>query len=166
MTKTSIALTELTEKGPDVDLVRDMLHLAFQRLTEMDVEELCRARYGERDAKRQNARNGYRDRRWETRCATVDLRIPKLRKGSDFSRIPRAAAHRRESANGGHPGSVRARPLNALGGRARAGDGHAGRIEEPGLPLGRRDRGARQCVLEPPDRGRLAGTQGALFPSS
>jgi hypothetical protein len=32
MTKTSIALTELAEKGGDVDLVRDMLQLMAQRL--------------------------------------------------------------------------------------------------------------------------------------
>ena len=44
MTKASIALTELAEKGADVDLVRDMLHFAAQRLMELDVEELCGAK--------------------------------------------------------------------------------------------------------------------------
>jgi putative transposase len=51
---------------------------------EMDVQELCGASYGERDAGRQNARNGYRERLWETRSGAIDLRIPKLRKGSYF----------------------------------------------------------------------------------
>jgi putative transposase len=84
MTKTSIALTELAEKGADVDLVRDMLHFAAQRLMEIDVEALCGAPYGERSVPRENARNGYRDRLWETRSGAIDLRIPKLRKGSYF----------------------------------------------------------------------------------
>jgi putative transposase len=84
MAKTSIALTELAEKGPDVDFVRDMLRHAAQRLMDMDVEELCGAAYGEREEGRSNARNGYRDRLWETRSGAIDLRIPKLRKGSYF----------------------------------------------------------------------------------
>ena len=84
MTKASIALTELAEKGGDVDLVRELLHFATQRLMEADVEQRCGAAYGERDESRQNARNGYRDRRWETRAGAIDLRIPKLRKGSYF----------------------------------------------------------------------------------
>src|SRR5690349_7641865 len=37
-----------------------------------------------RDPERINQRNGYRERSWETRAGTVELRIPKLRKGSYF----------------------------------------------------------------------------------
>ena len=42
------------------------------------------APYGERTDERNNSRNGYRDRLWETRAGSIDLRIPKLRRGSYF----------------------------------------------------------------------------------
>jgi putative transposase len=84
MTKLSIALTELAEKGADVDVLREMLQFVTQRMMDLDVEGLCGAPYGERGVARENSRNGYRDRLWETRAGSVDLRIPKLRKGSYF----------------------------------------------------------------------------------
>ena len=42
------------------------------------------AGYGEKNPLRQAQRNGYRDRDWQTRAGTVELRIPKLRTGSFF----------------------------------------------------------------------------------
>jgi putative transposase len=83
-TKTNIALAELTEKGADADLLRDMIQYVAQRLMELDTEGLCAAAYGERSPERANSRNGYRERLWETRAGSVDLKIPKLRKGSYF----------------------------------------------------------------------------------
>jgi transposase-like protein len=51
---------------------------------ELEVGTLTGAGYGENNAERPARRNGYRDRDWETRAGTVELRIPKLRKGSCF----------------------------------------------------------------------------------
>src|SRR6201985_223806 len=95
-TKSNISLAELTEKGADADLLREMIQFVAQRMMEMDTESLCAAAYGERSADRANSRNGYRERLWETRAGSVDLKIPKLRKGSYFrgSREPRRPAEK------------------------------------------------------------------------
>jgi transposase-like protein len=77
-------LQALLEKNSDADFLREMISFAAQRLMDLDVEGLTGAGHGERSADRQNHRNGYRDRDWETRAGTVELRIPKLRKGSYF----------------------------------------------------------------------------------
>jgi putative transposase len=83
-TKSNIALAELAEKGAEPDLLREMIQYVAQRMMEMDAEGLCAAAYAERSPERLNSRNGYRDRLWETRAGSVDLKIPKLRKGSYF----------------------------------------------------------------------------------
>ena len=84
MTDDKIALRELLEKGSDVTFLREMIGFAAQRLMELETETLCGAGHGERSEGRTNLRNGYRDRDWHTRAGTVELRIPKLRKGSYF----------------------------------------------------------------------------------
>jgi putative transposase len=61
-----------------------MIGFAAQRLMELEVEGLTGATYGEKNQDRRVQRNGYRDRIWEMRAGTVELRIPKLRKGSYF----------------------------------------------------------------------------------
>ena len=83
-TKANIALAELVEKGAEPDLLREMIQYVAQRMMEMDAEGLCAAAYAERSPERLNSRNGYRDRLWETRAGSVDLKIPKLRKGIYF----------------------------------------------------------------------------------
>ena len=104
MTDEMMSLRTLIEKAPDADLLREMIGFAAQRLPpgpagpgcaaaglarlprarELEVAELTGAAYGERSAERLAQRNGYRERDWQTRAGTVELRIPKLRKGSYF----------------------------------------------------------------------------------
>ena len=84
MTDDSIALRELLEKSADADLLREMIGFAAERLMALEVQGLISAGYGERSPDRLVQRNGYRDRIWETRAGTVELRIPKLRRGSYF----------------------------------------------------------------------------------
>src|SRR5215831_6735922 len=84
MTSEMMNLQAVLEKAPDADFLRAMIGFAAQRLMELEVEGLTGAAHGERSPERINQRNGYRDRDWETRAGTVDLRIPKLRKGSYF----------------------------------------------------------------------------------
>ena len=61
-----------------------MIGFAAHRLVELETEARCGAAHGERSPDRQVQRNGYRDRDWETRAGTVELHIPKLRKGAYF----------------------------------------------------------------------------------
>jgi putative transposase len=84
MTDDRMDLQALLGKSPDADFLREMIGFAAQRLMELEVGGLTGAAYGEKSSERVAQRNGYRERDWETRAGTVELRIPKLRKGSYF----------------------------------------------------------------------------------
>src|SRR5256885_8749361 len=84
MTNETVNLKALIEKTPDADLLREMIGFAAERLMDMEVTGLTGAGYDEKSPDRLVQRNGYRERAWETRAGSVELRIPKLRKGSYF----------------------------------------------------------------------------------
>ena len=81
MTNATIALTELAEKGADIDVLRQMVQFMAQRLMELDVEARCGAGYDEKSPEHINSRNGYRERAWDARADSLALKIPKLRSG-------------------------------------------------------------------------------------
>ena len=97
MTTATMALSELAEKGADIDVLRQMVQFMAQRLMEIDVQARCGASYDEKaPAVRLNSRNGYRERLWDTRARAIELKIPKLRRGSYFPEFlePRRTAER------------------------------------------------------------------------
>jgi Transposase, Mutator family len=67
---------ELEQASPD--LLRAMVK------TFAEADAICGAPYGQPSEDRVNYRNGYRDRRWDTRAGTIELAIPRLRQGSYF----------------------------------------------------------------------------------
>src|SRR5512135_354381 len=66
------------------DLLRAMVQAFAQALMGAEADAICGAPYGQVSEERVNYRNGYRERRWDTRAGTIELAIPKLRQGSYF----------------------------------------------------------------------------------
>ena len=67
----------------DVDFLREGVRVLAQAVMEAEVSELTGAARGERNPDaRLTHRNGYRDRRWDTRVGTIDLAVPRVRDGS------------------------------------------------------------------------------------
>jgi hypothetical protein len=164
MTDDIIALRELLEKGSDATLLREMIGFAAQRLMELETETLCGAGHGERSEDRTNLRNGYRDRDWHTRAGTVELRIPKLRRGSYFLGFlePRRMAEKALTAV--IQDILRPGHLNPFGGRAGLDDGAGGHQQKPGVAALCRDRRAGADFPAPSDRRRVAVSVAGCHP--
>jgi putative transposase len=82
MTVEQVAREVLADEHADV--LRESVRLVVQQLMELEVSELIGAAHGERTPDRATHRNGYRPRQWDTRAGTIELEIPKLRRGSYF----------------------------------------------------------------------------------
>ena len=86
MADDSMSLLETLRKvsaDGEVDVLREGVRLLAQAIMEAEVSELTGLPKGERDPEhRLTHRNGYRDRRWDTRVGTIDLDVPRVRDGS------------------------------------------------------------------------------------
>jgi putative transposase len=81
------AVSELLDAfrtGDGVDLIRESVRMVMQELIETEATEKIGAARYERTDTRVTERNGSRDRLLATQAGDVELRIPKLRKGSYF----------------------------------------------------------------------------------
>ena len=77
-------LSELLAKHDQGDFLRGIAEAVLQLIMETDVEGIIGAGRHERSGERTTWRNGYRERALDTRLGTLNLRVPKLRKGSYF----------------------------------------------------------------------------------
>jgi len=82
-----IALMELLRKAElerDGDLLRDGVRVLSEALMELEISQQLGAERYERTGERKGQRNGYRERRWDTRVGTIDLKVPRVRDGEFF----------------------------------------------------------------------------------
>ena len=98
-----IGLQKLLRKAmidQDADFLKEGVRVLSQALMEMEVEEYVGAARHERSPGRTGQRNGYRERSWDTRVGTVDLKVPRVRDGGYFPSLlePRRRAERALSA--------------------------------------------------------------------
>jgi transposase-like protein len=94
-----MALLDLLRKAEleqDVDFLREGVRVLAQALLELEVTEHVGAEPYERSEARRGQRNGYRERVWDTRVGSLDLRVPRVRDGSFFPSLfdPRKRAER------------------------------------------------------------------------
>lgn len=66
------------------DVLRTLVKTFAETLMSAEADAICGAGWGEVSPERVNRRNGYRDRNWDTRAGSIELKIPKLREGSYF----------------------------------------------------------------------------------
>jgi transposase-like protein len=99
MAKDRIDRNELADKLVETataaeDPLRAMAELLTDFVMEAEVTAKIGAEPHERNSERTTHRNGYRERRWDTRLGTLTLNVPKLREGGY---VPSFIEHRKRS---------------------------------------------------------------------
>jgi|SRR5829696_2365242 putative transposase len=94
-----MALVELLRKAeadPGLDVLREGVQVLAEALMELEVTQHIGAARHERRPARTGQRNGYRERSWDTRVGTIDLRVPRVPDRSYFPSLlePRTRAER------------------------------------------------------------------------
>ncbi len=87
MTTRNVDLMEMIGNAMEAehgDVLREMLAETLRMYMDAEVGEVCGAGHGKRSDARVNHRNGYRPRPFETRLGSIDLRVPKVRRGAYF----------------------------------------------------------------------------------
>ncbi|BBY55820.1 hypothetical protein MKOR_30710 [Mycolicibacillus koreensis] len=144
----AVLAERLTSAHPDV--LRELLATFIHTLMGAEADALCGAGYGQRSAERTNQRNGYRQRRFDTRAGSLDLAIPKLRQGSYF---PDWLLERRKRAERALTTVVATCYLlggvDPPDGSARRHPGYRWPVEIPGVGDGQRTRHRRGSLPHP-----------------
>ncbi len=99
MAKPRMDLTSFISKlleQDDVDTLREGVRILAQAVMETEVSSQIGALPYERSSDRSAYRNGYRTRTWDTRVGTIELKVPKVTRGSYFPSLlePRRRAER------------------------------------------------------------------------
>ncbi len=95
----SIAFQDIVRKAQleqDCDFLREGVRILSQALMELEVSQHLGAHRHQRTSERTGQRNGYRERAWDTRVGTIELRVPRVRDGSYYPSLldPRKRAER------------------------------------------------------------------------
>src|SRR5918999_747223 len=90
------ALLRKAQTEHDADFLRDGVRVLGEALMELEVTQYVGAERHERPPERTGQRNGEREREWDTRVGTIELRVPRVRDGGYFPALlePRRRAER------------------------------------------------------------------------
>ena len=136
------------------ELLAAMLQSFAETLMAAEAQAMCNTGFGEVSGERTNSRNGYRPRPFDARAGSMELKVPKLRRGSYLPDwlSPRAGGPSRPSPRSSASATSKGCPPARR--RPGEGDGHREDLKVPGLGVGEEPRRGGRAV---PDRPSTLG---------